>query len=244
MVTDPSVIAVFFAGMISFFSPCVLPLVPAYLSMVTGVSVTQIQEGAKGTRLRVLRGTSLFMAGFTVVFMLLGISASAIGGFLRANQDIFNLISGIIIIVFGILLIGFIRPGFLEQERRFRVGSKMGTWGAPLMGVAFAFGWTPCIGPILGAVLTFAATEGTVTKGALLLFVYSLGLGIPFLITGLLMSEVSSVFGWVKRHFRAINVTAGTILVIFGLLMITGNVTRISTWLVDRMEDLGINTVL
>lgn len=244
MLTDPSVIAVFFAGLVSFFSPCVLPLVPAYLSMVTGVSVTDIQEGTKGTRLRVMRGTLLFLGGFTLVFMLLGVGASAIGAFLRENRNLMNWISGLVIIAFGILLIGFIRPGFIEQERRFRVDKALGGWGAPVMGAAFAFGWTPCVGPILGAVLTYAATEGTVAKGAWLLFVYSLGLGIPFLVTGLLMSEMSGVFGWVKRHFRAINVTAGTILVIFGLLMITNNVTRISNWLLDRMEQIGIDTVL
>lgn len=244
MIRDPSVIAVFFAGMVSFFSPCVLPLVPAYLSMVAGVSVSDIEEGTREARLKVLRGTGLFVAGFTTVFMLLGVGASAIGSFLVSHKSFFNLVSGIVIIAFGIMLMGLVRPRFLEQERRFRAGTALGTWGAPVMGAAFAFGWTPCIGPILGAVLTFAATQGTVAKGALLLLVYSLGLGIPFVATGLLLSEMSGVFGWVKRHFRAINITAGAILVVFGILMLTNNVTRISNWMLERMNDIGIDTVL
>lgn len=234
MTTSPSVIAALFAGVLSFFTPCVLPLVPAYLSMVTGMSVLELQEGASGARLKVLRGTGLFFAGFTFVFVLLGTAASAVGSFLLANQRYFNIAAGIVVVLFGLLIIGFVRPHFLEQERRFRVTDTLDGWGAPILGAAFAFGWTPCIGPILGAVLAIASTQGTAFRGAFLLFVYSLGLGIPFLVSGLALSETTRLFDWAKRHFRAINITAGLIMVTFGLLMAFNQMSRISYWLIER----------
>ncbi len=240
---DVSIIAAFAAGMISFFSPCVLPLVPAYLSIVTGVSVDEIRggDGVKTQRLRVMKGTALFFVGFTLVFVMLGAGASAVGSFLLDNRRIFELVSGLIVIAFGVFLIGVIRPAALEGDHRFAVSDTLGGWAAPVMGGAFAFGWTPCIGPILGAVLTLAATQGSVGRGAMLLLVYSMGLGIPFLISGLALSEMSRLFGWVKRHFRVINIVSGSILVAFGILLITNNVTRISSWMINVMNDLGLD---
>lgn len=241
--TDVSVFAAFFAGIISFFSPCVLPLVPAYLSMVTGLSVDELREreSAKLQRLKVLRGTGLFFLGFTLVFVMLGAGASAVGSFLLDNRRIFELISGVLVIAFGIFLMGVIRPSVLERDHRLQVSSALGGWGAPVMGGAFAFGWTPCIGPILGGVLTLAATQGSVGRGVFLLFVYSLGLGVPFLISGLALTEMSRVFGFVKRHFRTINIVAGSILVVFGVLLVTNQVTRVSNWIINVMDSLGLD---
>ncbi len=237
---DVSLAAAFVAGMISFFSPCVLPLVPAYLSMVTGVSVDELQDSPKNQRLTILRGTGLFFLGFTVVFIMLGATASAAGSFLLQNKRVFELVSGIIVIVFGIFLIGLIRPGFMEADKRFQVSTSLGGWGAPVLGGAFAFGWTPCIGPILGTVLTLAATQGSIGRGVLLLFFYSLGLGVPFLVTGLALGEMTRLFGWVKRNFRLINAIAGTILIVFGILLITNNVTTVSAWITEWMDRLGL----
>ncbi len=232
-------LSAFAGGMLSFLSPCVLPLVPAYLSIVAGVSVEEVQSGTK--RLAVVRGTALFMSGFTIVFVALGATASAVGAFLLSHRRPFEVASGVLVIVFGVFLAGAVRPSWLEQERRFHLDRSLGTWGAPLLGGAFAFGWTPCIGPILGTVLTLAAREASVAQGVLLLFGYSLGLGIPFLLSGLALSELSGLFGWVKRHFRALNLAAGAILVVFGVLLLTNQVTRISGWIQTFFEWIGLD---
>jgi len=240
---DVSLLAAFGAGMISFLSPCVLPLVPAYLSIVTGVSVAELQERetAREQRLKVLRGVALFMAGFTAVFVLLGASAATVGKFLVRNQRVFEIAFGVVIIVFGVFLAGILRPMWLERERRFRVGDSLGGWGAPVMGMAFAFGWTPCIGPILGGVLTLAAATASVGRGIALLVAYAAGLGVPFLLSGLALSELSRVFGWFKRHARLINAIAGTIMVVFGLLMVFGKVTWLSQQIIGFMTWLGLD---
>lgn len=240
---DVSLLAAFGAGMISFLSPCVLPLVPAYLSIVTGVSVAELQERetAREQRLKVMRGVGLFMAGFTVVFVLLGASAATVGKFLVRNQRVFEMVFGVVIIVFGVFLAGVIRPMWLERERRFRIGDSLGGWGAPVMGMAFAFGWTPCIGPILGGVLTLAAATGSVGRGIVLLVAYAAGLGVPFLVSGLALSEMSRVFGWFKRNSRLINGVAGGIMIVFGLLMVTGKVTWLSQQIISVMSWLGLD---
>lgn len=239
---DVSLLAAFGAGMISFLSPCVLPLVPAYLSIVTGVSVAELQERetAREQRLKVMRGVGLFMVGFTVVFVLLGASAATVGKFLVRHQRPFEIVFGVVIIVFGVFLAGVVRPMWLERERRFRVGDSLGGWGAPVMGMAFAFGWTPCIGPILGGVLTVAAASASVGRGIALLVAYAIGLGVPFLLAGLALSEMSRVFGWFKRHSRIINAVAGAIMIVFGLLMVFGKVTWLSQQIIGVMDWLGL----
>lgn len=240
---DVSLVAAFAAGMLSFLSPCVLPLVPAYLSMVTGVSVAELQERetARRQRVAVVRGVALFMAGFTAVFVLLGASAATMGKFLVRNQRIFEIVFGFVIIAFGIFLAGVIRPMWLERDRRFRVGDSLGGWGAPVMGMAFAFGWTPCIGPVLGAVLTLAGATASVGRGVALLLAYAVGLGVPFLLAGLALSELSRVFGWFKRNARAINAVAGAIMIAFGLMMVFGKVTWLSQRIIGFMTWLGLD---
>lgn len=239
--TPVNVLGAFFAGMLSFLSPCVLPLVPAYLSMVSGVSVDELAAPKSDQRRKVLRGTLLFLAGFTIVFVLLGAGASAIGQFLKGHKREFEVVSGVFVIAMGVFMLGFVRPKFLESDRRFRIADSVGGWAAPLMGGAFAFGWTPCIGPTLGFVMGLAANANTVAAGIGLLLVYSLGLGVPFVLSGLALSELTRVFGWVKRHFRAVELVAGGLMVVFGLLLITNQLTRLSLWATKVMDALGLD---
>lgn len=234
------ILAAFLGGLVSFFSPCVLPLVPAYLSMVTGVSVDELKAPEREQRVVVLRGILLFCAGFSIVFILLGGGTALLGSVLVRNRPIFEKVAGVLVILMGLFLIGVLRPKSLERERRFRVAGVMSGWGAPVMGIAFAFGWTPCIGPVLGAILTLAANEGDVAAGMGLLAVYSLGLAVPFVLSGLALSEMTRVFGWVKRNFRAINITAGSIMVVFGVMIFTGTLTRLSLWLFEAFDSVGI----
>ena len=234
---DPSLIAAFGAGIISFVSPCVLPLVPGYLSMMSGLSGAELAE-VRGVELgRVLRSTLLFVAGFTVVFVILGASATALGRALLDHQRGLNQIMGVIVIVMGLFLAGVASPRLLQAERRFHVSpSRLGPFAAPVMGVAFAFGWTPCIGPILSPLLTLAASRDTVAKGAFLLFVYSLGLGVPFVISGVGLARLQGTFGWIKRHYRAINAASGALLVGFGVLLFTNRLTLIASDLVNFFD--------
>lgn len=234
------IIAAFFGGLVSFFSPCVLPLVPAYLSMVTGVSVDELKAPEREQRMVVLRGILLFCAGFTVVFILLGGGTALVGSVLLRNRPVFEKVAGVLVVLMGLFLIGLLRPKSLERERRFQVAHVMGGWGAPVMGMAFAFGWTPCIGPVLGAILTIAASEGDVATGMGLLAVYSLGLAVPFVLSGLALSEMTRVFGWVKRNFRAINITAGSVMIVFGVMIFTGTLTRLSLWMFEVLDSAGI----
>ena len=231
------VLLAFAGGMLSFLSPCVLPLVPGYLSLMSGVSATQIAT-ASGAEVRALfRSTLLFVAGFTVVFVALGAGASAVGQALLRHQQVLGRAAGAVVVVMGLFLAGVIAPGLLQRERRFHVlPDRLGVFAPPLMGMAFAFGWTPCIGPILSVVLAAAATTSTLAKGIVLLVAYSLGLGVPFVAAGVAFGRLASVFGWVKRHFRAINATAGTVLVLFGVLLFTDRLGRVSSALISFLE--------
>jgi cytochrome c-type biogenesis protein len=235
------VLTAFLGGMLSFLSPCVLPLVPAYLSMVSGLSVAEIRAGAPGRRRDVLQGTVLFLAGFTIVFVALGATASALGRFLLQERRTFEVIAGGVVIVMGLLLAGALRSARLQQERRFQVADSFGGWAAPVMGAAFAFGWTPCVGPILATILAFAASEATVGRGVVLLFAYSAGLGVPFIAAGFALSELEGVFAWFKRHATAVNAVAGAILVVFGVLLFTGKVALVAGWVIDFLEAVGLD---
>jgi cytochrome c-type biogenesis protein len=234
----------FAGGMLSFLSPCVLPLVPGYLSLMSGVSVTELSAGtttAVDLR-RLLRSTLLFVAGFTLVFIALGAGASAIGQALLRHKQGLTQISGVLVVAMGLFVAGFVVPATLQRERRLQVlPSQLGVYAPPLMGMAFAFGWTPCIGPILSVVLATAATQQTMGRGVLLLLAYSLGLGVPFVAAGVGFGRLAGVFGWVKRHFRAINLVSGGFLVVFGLLLLTNRLGDISIRLVKLMEDLGLS---
>ena len=231
----------FGGGMLSFLSPCVLPLVPGYLSLMSGVSAGELVEPTAHDRRRVLRATLLFVAGFTLVFTFLFAGASAIGQTLLDHQKGFNQAAGIVTILMGLLIAGVVSPRLLQQERRLHVSpSRLGVFAPPAMGMAFAFGWTPCIGPILAAVLPLAAAQGTLARGMGMLVAYSLGLGVPFVAAGLALGRLTAVFAFVKRHFRALNLASGLLLVAFGFLLFTSNVTWLSGWFSDRMQDIPL----
>jgi cytochrome c-type biogenesis protein len=235
-------IVAFSAGMLSFLSPCVLPLVPGYLSLMSGVSASQLSVQTKADTRQIVRSTLLFVLGFTVVFVALGAAASSVGRVLLDHQRGLEQISGAVIVVMGLFLAGFISPRVLQTERRFHVSpSRLGDWGAPVMGMAFAFGWSPCIGAVLGPILAYAATRSQLTQGILLLFFYSLGLGVPFVLTGLAFGRLTTAFAWVKRHYRVINLVSGVLLMAFGVLLFTGQISRLSTEILDWMERLGLD---
>ena len=231
----------FAGGMLSFLSPCVLPLVPGYLSLMSGVSVTQLTTATGADTRKLLHATLLFVAGFTLVFTLLGAGASAIGQVLLRHQQGLNQVAGVVTIAMGLFIAGVVVPATMQRERRFHVlPDSLGTFAPPLMGMAFAFGWTPCIGPILSVVLAAAATSSTLGRGIVLLVSYSLGLGVPFVAAGVAFGRLASVFGWVKRHFRAINATSGTVLVLFGVLLFTNRLGRVSSALISLLESVHL----
>ena len=230
-----NILAAFVFGALSFLSPCVLPLLPGYLSMMSGYSAADLADGRASTG-RMLRVTLLFVLGFTIVFVLLGATATAVGRSLLRQSGTITTVAGWFIVAFGVFIAvsALWNPrllGPLMRERRLEVRpSRLGAWAPPVMGVAFGFGWTPCIGPTLAAIFTVAATEETVIEGASLLFVYSMGLGIPFVLAGLGMTKAYGAFGWFKRHFKAITATSGVLLALFGVLMVTGQLVELNQW--------------
>jgi cytochrome c-type biogenesis protein len=244
MAADTNVAVAFGGGMLSFLSPCVLPLVPGYLSLMSGVSVSEQQGGIalRTQRAQVLRSTLLFVAGFTVVFVALGLTASAVGQALSDHRVVLDRAAGAAVMVMGLFLAGFVSSPRLMAERRFHVSpSGLGVFAPPVMGMAFAFGWTPCIGPILSAVLAVAGEGGSPAKGMALLAAYSLGLGVPFVASGLALHRLTGVFGWVKRHYRVINVVSGLLLVGFGLLLFFDRLGTVSQHLVDLLDRLHLD---
>ncbi len=300
---DPlGLLVAFGAGMLSFLSPCVLPLVPAYLSMVSGLSAAELAAlapepvvGREGTeefeeievpvaervgapgdgpsrstgadperartatapgpapeelrrhRGRLLRGILAFIAGFTVVFTILGASASAVGRLFLTHQHALEVVSGILIVLFGALLVamaaGVTLPMALAGEKRFLVRpSVLGSWAPPVLGMAFAFAWTPCIGPVLGSVLALAAgTGGSASGGIALLLAYSLGLGVPFLLSGLAFGRMTDLLARMRGRLRLVDLVGGVILVAFGVLLLTGNVDVLSAHISNWLRDLHLD---
>lgn len=210
-------------GVLSFASPCVLPLVPGYLSLISGVSIEEMEEGGREQTMKLLRASLAFAIGFSLVFILLGLSASLVGKALGEHKFLLMRVSGAMMILFGLFLAGALRLPWLYRERRFHVFCKpAGLFGAMVLGMAFAFGWTPCVGPILASVLALAGQDGSAAHGALLLTIYSFGLAVPFLLSALAFNRALRTFSWVKRHFTVINALAGGLLVVMGLLLLTG----------------------
>lgn len=208
----------FVAGTVSISSPCCLPLMPGYLSYIGGVSA-----GEAGNRRRVLGAAALFVLGFAAIFTALGVSASAFGGFLLARLPLFIRISGVFVLVMGLAMLGVLKLPFLYREFRFDMSNiRRGPAGAVPLGMAFAFGWTPCVGPVLGGILTAAAATRTVWKGGILLFIYSLGMGIPFLLLALGYSKAGRSLQFLKRHALVIERAGGSLLLAMGVLLITG----------------------
>ncbi len=217
-----------------------LPLVPPYLIYLTGATIEHVanEETESSSRRAVMISALLFVAGFSTVFVLLGASASLIGGLIRAWSAQLAIVAGIVIIVMGLHFLGLTRIGLLMREGRLTMPKPVGLWGAYVMGLAFAFGWTPCIGPILAAILSIAAAEATVAKGAGLLAVYSAGLGIPFLIAAFMVEQFSAVFARMKRHLATVERAMGVLMIITGIGFLTGAVSNVSIWLLETFPAL------
>ena len=240
-------VAAFGGGVVSFLSPCVLPIVPAYLSLITGLDVTAAAERPRHHLLRVARDTGLFIAGFSAVFILLGLSATTIGRAVFQNQLILTRVSGLVVLTMALFLLGslVLRSPWLYREKRFHPDlSRFGPFAAPVAGAAFGFGWTPCIGPVLGSVLAVAATQGEAGRGATLLAVYSAGLGVPFLATGLAFSRLGSAFGWVKRHFTALTAASAVSLAFFGVLLTFNRLVWVTTQLQSALDAVGLGRLV
>ena len=235
----PAMSVALLAGVISFLSPCVLPIVPPYLAYMSGMSVGEISDDGRG-RNRATISALFFVLGLSTVFIILGFAASAFGAFFLQNQVLFAQISGAVIIVFGLHFLGVFRISFLDREARMDAGDQGGSsFGAYILGLAFAFGWTPCIGPQLGAILTLAASEASVTRGTFLLGVYAAGLGIPFLLAAMFMSRAMGVMNRLKRHMALIEKVMGGLLVLVGAAMLTGLFTWFSFWLLEQFPALA-----
>ncbi len=221
------------AGIVSFLSPCVLPLIPGYISMLSGASMEELRAGEQSALMRqVLRNAVAFVIGFSAVFIALGASATAVGAFLASRRPIFNIFAGVLIIVFGLHLTGLVKIPFLYRDARFSTGApRRGLLGAFVLGFAFAFGWTPCIGPILAAILAMAATRDTVFQGMFLLAVYSAGLAIPFLLTSLGLGQFLKFYGRFKAYLHAVEVGSGVLLIVIGVLIALNRFTMLSGYL-------------
>ena len=240
-------LAAFGGGVISFASPCVLPLVPAYLSVVTGLDIQEIQSGSRRHLGRIVRDTGLFVAGFAAVFVLLGLSASALGQAALRNHLLLTRVTGAVVLAMGLFLAGSLvlqAPRLYGEARFHPVVSRLGPWAAPAAGVAFGFGWTPCIGPVLGSVLAVAATESGTGQAALLLLLYSAGLAVPFFAAGLALGRLSGAFGWVKRHFRGLTLTSALVLSGFGVLLVLNRLTWVTSELSDGLRAIGLGRLV
>jgi cytochrome c-type biogenesis protein len=235
-------ITAFLGGILSFLSPCVLPLIPSYVSFITGISFEDFRTGdrAKIRRLTIIN-SSAFVIGFSTVFVLLGISSSFVGKLLAIYYDHIRIIGGIIIIILGLYVMGIFKIRFLAAEHRVHLKSKpRGHFGSFIVGLTFGAGWTPCIGPILGAILLIASTTGSALKGFYLLLVYSLGLAIPFIATSLLINTFLSHFSAIQRYMRLIMVLSGLLLISFGVILLTDKVYL----LLSIAPDLGVEELI
>ncbi len=229
----------FLAGVLSFLSPCVLPLVPSYVSFITGISFEDLKEGTDRKKIRFLTVTNslAFIAGFSLIFVALGASSSAVGRFLFDYQDWIRIGGGILVIIFGFFISGLIRLDFLSREMKFHVSGKpVGYIGTFFIGMTFAAAWTPCIGPILGTILLYASTQGSAAYGFKLLAVYSLGLAVPFFLSSLMFNSFLSYSGRIRKYMRYIMIANGALLIVFGLLMLTNNIRQLT----GLFPDLGI----
>lgn len=232
-------VAAFFAGMVSFLSPCVLPLVPGYLAAITGVTPSELER--VGWR-SVIPPALIFIASFSAIFILLGLGAVGLVQTLHDNQTLLNHIAGALIIAMGLLFIAAMFVNRLNREWRVdALIERAGEGGPMIAGAAFALAWTPCIGPTLGAILTLAGTTGSVFEGGVMLAVYSAGLGIPFLLTAVAFGRATTAFSFIKRHYAAIMAGGGLILVFMGVLVFTGELTRLNNELLQMLDGAGID---
>ena len=235
------IVTALIAGLVSFLSPCVLPLVPPYLVFLAGTSLERLADKEPEPRVKreTVAAALLFVFGFSTVFVSLGASASVIGSLIRAYSGPLATIAGIVIIVMGLHFLGITQIGLLHRQKRLEVAKPVGLWGAYVMGLAFAFGWTPCIGPILAAILAVAASEQTVSKGAGLLAVYSLGLGIPFIIAAFAIEPFAAFLAHFRKYLRRVEQAMGALLVLTGIAFLTGSINQMSVWLLETFPVLG-----
>ncbi len=235
----PAMFVAFLAGLLSFLSPCVLPIVPPYLAYMSGVTLNELSAGSskRGAVLPAL----FFVLGLSTVFIILGFTASIIGVLFLQYQSVLNTGAGLLVMLFGLHFLGIFRIGFLDQEVRLDAGDRGGSaFGAYILGLAFAFGWTPCIGPQLGAILSLAASEADVARGSVLLAVYALGLGIPFLAFAAFLPHLTGLLKVMKRHMTQIERVMGLLLWTIGLLMLTGGFADMSYWLLETFPNLAL----
>ncbi|MBL4891933.1 MAG: cytochrome c biogenesis protein CcdA [Rhizobiaceae bacterium] len=242
MELDVSYIAVFLAGLISFISPCVLPIVPPYLCFLAGMSMEELSKSGENSQAykKVVAASVAFVLGFATVFVAFGASASFIGGFVVKHLDTLSVVAGVIIIILGLHFLGVFKIGLLYREARVHVERKpAGLFGAYVVGLAFAFGWTPCVGPVLAAVLFTAGAEETASRGALLLFVYALGIGIPFILASFFVAPFMGMMRRFSRHLGKVEKLMGGMLVLTGILFVTGKMSTLSYLLLEWFPVLG-----
>ena len=236
---DTTVVAAFAVGFVSFISPCVLPLVPGYLSAVSGVTMGELQ---RGERARVLGPAVVFCLAFTVVFVALGMTATGLGSTLQDSRGTLDKVAGVVIIALGLLFV--LTPFVPRLNREWRPDaliSRAGAGGPLIAGAAFAFAWTPCVGPTLGAILTAASVQDTVGEGALLLACYSAGLAVPFLLTAVAFTRATSTFRWLRDRWTIVTAVSGVVLIAMGVLLLTGELTRLNGEAQNALDSLGLN---
>lgn len=232
----------FLFGILSFLSPCVLPLVPGYISFISGLSFEELREGLGERKflVKTLLGSLFFVLGFSIVFVSLGASATAVGKFLSENMDVIGKVAGVIIILFGLHMTGILRIKFLNYEAKLNMrGKPFGLLGAFVIGFAFAFGWTPCIGPVLATILVLASQQETVKQGIFLLSVYSLGLGIPFILTSLSVNFFFKWFSKIRRYLNIVEIVSGVILILLGILIFTNSLGLVSSYIMKLFPFLS-----
>ncbi|AZV78469.1 cytochrome c biogenesis protein CcdA [Parasedimentitalea marina] len=235
----PAMLVALVAGLISFLSPCVLPIVPPYLAYMSGVSIGDMQNPGAARRKAILAAL-FFVMGLSTVFLLLGFTASLFGAFVLQNQELFAQVSGLVVIIFGLHFLSVFRIPILDREMRMEAGQSGGSAvGAYILGLAFAFGWTPCIGPQLGAILSLAASEASVARGTILLGIYALGLGIPFLVAAIFLSRSMVLMNKMKRHMGLIEKLMGGLLLLVGVMLVTGLFSTFSWWLLETFPALA-----
>lgn len=227
------------AGLMSFISPCVLPIVPPYLAYMSGATIAEIEAGG-GARRKAIGVSVCFVLGLSTVFLIMGAASSAFGGLFLQYKQVFSQAAGVVVIIFGLHFLHVFRIPLLEREARLDAGDRGGSaLGAYVLGLAFAFGWTPCIGPFLGAILGIAAQQEQVTRGAILLGAYAFGLGIPFLLAAIFLDRAMGVMNNLKRHMGLVEKISGVLLLAVGILLLTGGFTALSLWLLETFPDLA-----
>ena len=235
----PAIFIALTAGVLSFLSPCVLPIIPPYLAYMGGITMNDL-TGQAGTRRPAIIASVFFVLGLSTVFLILGFTASVFGRFFLQNQVLFGQIAGVVIIIFGLHFIGLFRIKLFMREARLDAGDRGGSAvGAYVLGLAFAFGWTPCIGPILGAILSMSAQEDSVGRGTFLMALYAVGLGLPFILSAVFINRAMGVMNRLKRHMGTIEKVMGVLLVAVGIMMLTGAFSRMSYWLLETLPFLA-----